>query len=85
MNKLLFALILIIFLDGDVFAGNALPMWGEICTQTGVYGDPYGLHVPLYSLPVGEKVRLHELSRGEPWVMIKPALWIPLQALCEWK
>lgn len=65
--------------------GGALPLWSEICTETGVYGDPYGLHAPFYTLSVGVRVRLHELSHGGTWVMIKPAKWIPLQALCEWK
>lgn len=65
--------------------GGTLPMWGEICTETGVYGDPYSLHKPMYTLPVDARVRLHELSHGGTWVMIQPAKWIPLQALCEWK
>ena len=86
MKRLIIVLMFVfLFLDGDVFTGNNLPLWGKVCTKTGVYGDPYGLHAPLYFLPIGEKVRLHELSQsGEPWVMIKPALWIPMQALCNW-
>jgi hypothetical protein len=74
-----------IIIEDGVFMGGQLPMWGEICTATGVYGDPYGLSESLYSVSVGQVVSLHELSAdGRPWVMIEKARWIPLSAVCPW-
>lgn len=74
-----------ITVEDNVIIGNELPMWGTICTKTGVFGNPYGLSKSLYILPVGEVVRLHELSKdGSGWVSIKAANWIPMTALCDW-
>lgn len=67
-------------IDGDVLISNTLSYWGEICTDAKIYDDPYGLHKTQYSVYVGETVTLRE--QHEQWVMIKPAKWIPLSALC---
>lgn len=72
----------IVTVEDDVIMGNTLPYWGEICTDTKVYGDPYGLTEALYSVPSGEKVTLRELYGA--WVMIAPANWIQLSAVCPW-
>ena len=80
VNKLLFALVLLIVLvtplqsrdteyqpvviDDGVYVGTGLPQWGTLCADTGVYGDPYGLGQPYQYLQAGAKVSLHELARG---------------------
>ena len=69
-------------IDGDVLIGNSLPYAGHVCTPTRVYGDPYGLNEVGYSVSVGEIVTLRELY--DAWVMIRPAQWIPLTAVCQW-
>ena len=67
----------------DVYWIPNLPQWGEICIATDVYGNPYGLDKPKYSLEIGEVVRLHELSRPDgTWVSIGAAQWMPLKNLC---
>lgn len=75
----------IVTVEDDVFIGNQLPYWGEICTATKVYGDPYGLSEVGYSVSIGDVVSLHELSKPTgDWVSIAAAHWIPLSAVCPW-
>jgi hypothetical protein len=72
-------------IDGDVFTGGQLPYWGTLCSDAHVYGDPYGLAAPLQTLPAGEIVALHELSKPDSsWVMIGPAQWVALSSVCDW-
>ncbi len=96
MNKFILVLSLILSIgvagsrnmatpEDDVFTGNQLPYWGEICTDAKVYGDPYGLSEVGYSVSIGEIVSLHELSKPTgDWVSIAAAHWIPLSAVCPW-
>ena len=73
-----------VVMDGDVIIGNKLPEWGTVCGDTEVRGGPdAGIYNVLYTIPDGTKVRLRDQSKptGE-WVMIEPAQWIPITALC---
>ena len=73
-------------IEDGVYFGNGIPEWGRICTDTGVYGDPYGLAEPKYYLHIGALVRLGEMSHGviPVWIEIGPTQWIPLSAVCDW-
>lgn len=78
----------VITTEDGIVTGNTLARWGELCTVTPVYGGPdTTIYDPLYEIPDGTLVRLHELSRGEDrsWVMIEPARWIRISALCTYK
>lgn len=71
--------------DGDIITGVSLPRFGTLCEEAEVRGGPdAAIYKPLYVLPAGERVRLREQSNptGE-WVMIEPAKWIPLKAVCD--
>lgn len=76
---------IILIEQGDVIMSNTLPRYGLICEPgTYVHGNPQGDY-PLYILEPGAQVRLREMysTYNKPaWVMIKPAEWIPLTALC---
>lgn len=74
----------VVTIENDVITGNALPRYGTLCEQAEVRSAPYSYGVVLYTLPKGEEVRLREQSHGDDrsWVMIKPARWIKLSALC---
>ena len=71
-------------IESDVAAMPSLPPYGVICTATHVYGEPEGTLV-LYSVSVGQIVQLREQPRfaHRDWVMINPAEWIPLSAVCK--
>ena len=73
-----------VVMDGDVIMGNKLPEWGTVCGDAEVRGGPdAGIYGVLYIIPDGTSVRLRDQSKptGE-WVMIEPAQWIPITALC---
>ena len=73
-----------VVMDGDVIMGNKLPEWGTVCGDTEARGGPdAGIYGVLYIIPDGTSVRLRDQSSptGE-WVMIEPARWIPITALC---
>ena len=73
-----------VVIESDVAEMPSLPGYGTICTETYVYGSPEGTQV-LYSVSVGDVVQLREQPRfnHRDWVMIKPAQWIPLAAICK--
>ena len=73
-----------VVMDGDVIMGNKLPEWDTVCGGAEVRGGPdAGIYGVLYIIPDGTSVRLRDQSKptGE-WVMIEPARWIPITALC---
>ena len=73
-----------VIMEGDVIMGNRLPQYGTICGDAEVRGGPdAGIYGVLYIIPDGTSVRLRDQSSptGE-WVMIEPARWIPITALC---
>ena len=73
-----------VIIDGDTLISNDLPMWGTTCDEVDVHGSPDDGSTVLSTIRTGERVRLHELSRGvQGWVMIKPAKWIQLASLCD--
>lgn len=76
-----------VIVENDVIMGNTLPAYGTLCEDVGVQGNPHDGFEVLYTLPAGEVVRLREQSRGadRSWVMIKPAHWIKISALCSWE
>ena len=95
MNKTLFLFLLIgcIFpritilsipvIENDVIISNALPDWGRVCVASDVRGGPDEMYKTRYSVSVGERVRLHELSIPDAtWVSIGAAEWLPLKNLC---
>lgn len=69
---------------GDVAAFPSLPAYGVLCQETEVMNAPEGSTV-LYVLPVDTRVQLREQPRFRyrDWVMIRPAEWIPLAAICK--
>lgn len=75
----------VVTMEGDVITGNTLPRYGELCEKTPVRGSPAEDSAVLYTLPAGEVVRLREQSHGDDrsWVMIAPANWVRLSALCK--
>ena len=73
------------WIDGDTFVpGGQVPDWVTVCTDTNVYGNPYGHGDVLYSVLRGEVVRVHDTNQDNTWVMIKSARWIPISSVCEW-
>lgn len=64
--------------------GGQLPRWGVVGETVQVVSSPRDEASPLYTLPIGSRVRLRELSRptGE-WVMIAPAEYVRLEAVCS--
>lgn len=73
----------VIAIENSVIMGNTLPHTGVTCEETAVYVSPEEVGLPLSILSIHTTVRLHELSRGvQGWVMIEPAQWIKLSALC---
>lgn len=75
-----------ITLDGDVLTRFSLPPFGTLCDSVAVRGGPdASIYAPLYFLPAGETVALREQPKraNRDWVMIAPAEWIPLEALCQ--
>lgn len=72
----------VVSVDGDT-ATVSLAQYGELCTDTDVYGGTWDGATVLYSIHKGEIVRLRELSTDGSRVMIAPAEWIKLSALCE--
>ncbi len=75
----------VVTMEGDVITGNTLPRYGELCEKTPVRGSPADDSAVLYTLPAGVVVRLREQSHGDDrsWVMIAPANWVRLSALCK--
>ncbi len=75
----------VVTMEGDVIMGNTLPRYGELCEKTPVRGSPADDSAVLYTLPAGVVVRLREQSHGDDrsWVMIAPANWVRLSALCK--
>jgi hypothetical protein len=73
--------------EDGVVMGNSLPRFGTACGDVAVRGTPSMEFDPLYVLADGSRVRLREQSHGadRSWVMIAPAEWIPIGALCEVK
>lgn len=86
MNKMVVAALLVIFIsyEGDVVSPPSLPGYGVLCRATDVMNAPEGSTV-LYTLPSGASVQLREQPRFafRDWVMIQPAEWIPLAAICK--
>jgi hypothetical protein len=68
----------------NVIMGNTLPRYGVLCEDTNVQGNPHDGFATLYTLQKGETVRLREPGGdGHAWVMIAPAQWIRITALCQ--
>lgn len=74
----------VVLVEGDVIMGISLPRHGTLCSDVEVRGNPQEWSKPLYTLTEGEVVRLREQSYAGDWVMIAPAEWIPLAAVCDW-
>ncbi len=77
----------VVLVEGDVIMGNVLPRYAVVCEETYVHGNPQGDY-PLYRIQTGSQVRLREMygPYNEPaWVMIKPAEWLPMSALCAYR
>ena len=74
----------VVTIENGVIMGNTLPMYGMVCANTKVYGQPAEDDNPLYEIKAGEVVRLREQSHGNgrKWVMIAPANYIRLTDLC---
>lgn len=74
----------VVAVENDVIVGISLPPYGVLCHDVDVKGSPEGLNT-LYTLRSGETVELREQPKWEhrDWVMIAPAEWIPLSALCK--
>lgn len=75
----------LIMVENDVLIRVSLPAYGELCESTPVRGGPDAeIYKPLYILPIGNVVQLREQPEITPrdWVMIKPARWIQLSAIC---
>jgi len=74
----------VVTVEGDVITGNNLPRYGVLCEDAEVQNAPYEGFEVIYTLPKGTTVRLREQSQGgtRSWVMIKPAEYIRLTALC---
>ena len=64
---------------------NPMPKNGILCEDIPVRGAPLETANILHTLTVGTEVSLRELGRGYAigWVMIRPAEWIPMSALCK--
>lgn len=71
-------------IPSDIAVMPSLPPYGVLCQDTQVMNAPEG-QVVLYDLPEGERVQLREQPRfhHRDWVMIRPAQWIPLAAICK--
>lgn len=88
MNSLLIGLILFVSysapIEAEVANSPSLPGYGVLCQAADVMNAPEGSAV-LYTLPSGASVKLREQPRFafRNWVMIKPAEWIPLAAICK--
>ena len=73
----------VVVVEGGVVMGNTLPRYGVLCEAANVQGNPHDGCKVIYTLPKGERVRLREQGgEGRAWVMIAPANWIRLTALC---
>lgn len=71
--------------DYDEIISKQLPRYGVLCKSVYVHGNPQGDY-PLYRLEVGTQLRLREMYstfNNPAWVMVKPAEWIPMSALCS--
>jgi hypothetical protein len=70
--------------DSDVATIPSLPAYGILCESVNVMNEPRGSLI-LSTLPKGETVQLREQPRftNRDWVMIAPAQWIPLSAVCK--
>lgn len=63
--------------------GGVLPRTGIICKDTYVYSEPSTNGWMLGRQVIGDVVRLRENSYPDgTWVMIAPAEWIPIEAVC---
>lgn len=95
MNKYLFLIVFMLYagsgniqsvvsFEDEVITGVSLPDWGTVCVATEVRGGPDEMYPVLYSVSIGERVRIHDQSRPDgTWVSIKAARWIPLKSLCR--
>lgn len=74
----------VITLEDDILTGLSLPSHGILCSDVDVMNAPEGTEV-LYSVSVGTTIQLREQPRFDhrDWVMIRPAQWIPLSAVCQ--
>ena len=72
-----------VVVEDGVLISNSLPDWEYVCVAADVRGGPDLFYPVLYSVGVGQRVRLHELSRSDgTWVSIDAARWMPLKNLC---
>ena len=70
-------------IEDDVIISNTLPDWGTVCIASDVRGGPDGMYPIRYSVSIGDRLRLHELSNPDgTWVSIGAAEWMPLKNLC---
>lgn len=88
-TKLIILLILIAFItplhgwDGDDMTGGKLPKFGTVCKDSIVYSEPSTNGWELGAVKIGDIVRLRDNSYPDgTWVMIEPAKWIPIEAVC---
>lgn len=76
----------VVTIENEALTGLSLPPFGTLCQDTPVLGGPDAdIYQPIYTLKAGETVALREqpVFEHRDWVMIAPAEWIPLSALCE--
>ena len=63
--------------------GGQLPRYGMVNAFVEVRGGPRNEAEGLYTLTPGTRVQLRDSSRPDgAWVMIAPAEWMPLEAVC---
>jgi len=73
----------VVTFENDVITGVSLPDWGTVCIASDVRGGPDEMYEVIYSVFVGQVVRLHDQSRLDgSWVSIGAAQWMPLKNLC---
>lgn len=74
----------VVTVENEIITGNTLPRFGVLCEDASVQGNPHDGFETLYILSKGTKVRLRDQGGdGRSWVMIAPAHWIRMSALCE--
>ena len=86
-TKLIVFYILIAFItplhDWGDMTGGTLPRFGTVCKDTIIYSEPSVNGWELGAVRVGDVVRLRDNSQPDgTWVMIEPAKWIPIEAVC---
>lgn len=75
----------VVTIDNGVIVGNTIARYAKVCADNAyVYGSPKEMGEPLYLLSIGDKVEIHDVARNTPevWVMVQPAEWLKMTALC---